>query len=131
MENSKYKEYGPLLRIASADSQSFARQIREAYGIEFWLSQARWGNTSEPDIVSLESIVVPPQQRGKGIGVAVMGEFIHWANKNKLILGLTPSSDFGGNVSKLRTFYKKFGFVPNLGRNKDYRTRDVFIRYPR
>ena len=108
---------------------AFAQAMREAYGAELWLSVKADGDRHEPAIVSMESIVMP--QRGTGQGTALMGELISWANRQGVILSLHPSSDFGGSVARLRKFYRRFGFVPNKGRNKDFRTRDAMIRYPR
>ncbi len=120
-----------IAALSDADPEAFAALIREAYGIEFWLRPPMWGNEYEPDIVRLESIVVPHVRRNEGIGTSVMGELAAWANRHGFIVSLMPSGDFGGNVKRLRRFYRRFGFVPNRGRKKDFRTRDAFIRYPR
>ena len=88
------------------------------------------GDEYEPHIVPIDSIVVPKEKRGQGIGSQIMERLIDWADENNYILGLDPSSDFGSSVTKLRKFYGRFGFVRNLGRKKDYRTRLAMIRYP-
>lgn len=44
---------------------------------------------------------------------------------------LSPSSDFGGSKTRLVKFYRRFGFVPNKGRNKDYRFSQTMIRQPK
>ena len=47
------------------------------------------------------------------------------------MLSLSPSTDFGASsVSRLTKFYRRFGFKPNKGRNKDFRTRDTMLRNP-
>lgn len=44
---------------------------------------------------------------------------------------LTPSKDFGGtSVKRLTDFYKRFGFVENKGKNKDFTIRDTMYRVP-
>ena len=43
-------------------------------------------------------------------------------------IGLTPSADFGGNKARLTKFYKRFGFVPNKGKNKDYTISESMVR---
>jgi len=108
--------------------QNFASQIREKFGIDFWLSSAHQG---EPPLVSLDSIRVPPERQGEGVGKIVMSSLIDWADSNGFVIALTPSSGFGGKLSSLREFYSKFGFVPNTGKIKDFRTRETFIRYPK
>ena len=104
----------------------FAREIRQYYGIEFWL------RPSTDNIVKLDSIVVPKAARKRGTGTDAMFDLIRFADKNDLILALTPSKDFGAtSVARLKRFYSQFGFVSNKGRNKDYRTRETMIRYPK
>lgn len=114
-----------------AEVAAFADALREEYDAELWMVVKADGDQYEPPIVSIESIVVPKGERGRGRGTAMMGEITMWANRQGLILSLHPTRDFGGSVSRLRKFYRKFGFVPNRGRNKDFRTRDSMIRYPR
>jgi GNAT superfamily N-acetyltransferase len=79
----------------------------------------------------ISSIKVPKNERGLGIGSKVMKEIIDFADKNELICTLSPSRDFGASsMDRLRKFYGKFGFVRNLGRNKDYRFMEAMIRKP-
>ena len=110
---------------------NLAKTIRDHYGIELWMSDPKWGDEYEPHIVQIESIFVPKEKRGQGIATDVFFELVRWADGNGYILALDPSSDFGSSVPKLRKFYSKFGFVRNLGRKKDHRTRYAMIRSPR
>ena len=107
-----------------------AAEIRDHYGIDLWMKGPYGGNKYEPDIVEIESLVVPKEKRGKGIATDVMFELVRWADSNGYILALDPSSDFGSSVLRLRKFYSQFGFSGNKGRKKDYRTRYAMIRYP-
>ena len=106
-------------------------RLRAQHGVTLHLSGPRWGDAHEPHIVTLDSIVVPASLRDRGTGSAVMRELTAWADAAGHILSLTPAGDFGGSVPRLRRFYKRFGFVRNLGKHKDFRTRDAMIRYPR
>ena len=115
----------------SSEISSFSSVLRNEYGAELWMHIVADGDQYEPAIVSIDSIVFPKDKRNEGSGTAMMGEVISWANRNSLILSLDPSSDFGGSVSRLRKFYRRFGFAPNKGRKKDFRTRNAMIRYPR
>ena len=81
-------------------------------------------------ILTLSRIVVPEDKRGQGLGTVAMKKIIEYADANQLVIALTPSSDFGGNKSRLTKFYKGFGFVMNKGRNKNYQTRETMIRDP-
>jgi GNAT superfamily N-acetyltransferase len=114
-----------------AEVDGFAQTLRDEYGAELWMVVKADGDQYEFPIVSIESVVIAQDERDAGKGTALMGELAGWANRNNLILSLHPSSDFGGAVTRLRRFYRRFGFVPNKGRNKDFRTRDAMIRLPR
>lgn len=79
----------------------------------------------------IDKIVIPPSGRGQGVGTEVMNEVIGFADANKIPLSLTPSSDFGGNKSRLEGFYKRLGFEKNSGRNRDFEISESMRRYPR
>ena len=79
----------------------------------------------------LSKIVIKPEYRNKGIGKDIMQDLINYADTNKQIISLTPSSDFGGNKNKLTQFYEKFGFKLNKGYHKNYEFNDAMIRYPK
>lgn len=69
-------------------------------------------------------------ERSKGAGTRVMQAIVDHADATGQVVALTPSGDFGGSVSRLRDFYKRFGFVENKGRNKDFGTRETMVRPP-
>ena len=81
--------------------------------------------------ISLSKIIVPKSQRKSGIGTTAMQALTDYADKTNQRIVLSPSSDFGGSVSRLIQFYKRFGFVQNKGRNKDFTTSETMIRLPR
>ncbi len=113
------------------DFETLAADIRDHYGIELWV-RSRFPSTPYEDaIVNIDSLVVPVGKRGQGIASQVMLELTGEADRRDTILALDPSSDFGSSATRLRKFYARFGFVPNKGRRKDFRTRSVLIRYPR
>lgn len=78
----------------------------------------------------LSRIVINDDTRESGIGSKVMSDLVAYADENNKIIALTPSEDFGGVKSRLIKFYKRFGFVPNSGSNKNYEFRDTMIREP-
>ena len=80
--------------------------------------------------LTLSKIVVPEGQRSSGVGTAVMSDLIAYADQRGLPVGLTPSTAFGGSKGRLQDFYKRFGFVPNKGRNKDFTFKETFVRQP-
>jgi GNAT superfamily N-acetyltransferase len=80
---------------------------------------------------TLSKIIVPKDERKQGLGEAVMNELIKQADNEGALIKLTPSTDFGAtSTSRLKKFYKKFGFVENKGRNKDPKIRETMYRLP-
>lgn len=69
--------------------------------------------------LDLSRIVFDKADRSKGKGTAFMNDLTGLADRTGQRVTLTPSSEFGGAVSRLKDFYKRFGFVENKGRNKD------------
>lgn len=73
-------------------------------------------------------IVLPDGARGRGTGSQIMGDILTGADESGATVSLTPSGDFGGNVGRLTEFYKRFGFIPNSGRNKDFAISEAMYR---
>lgn len=82
------------------------------------------------DLVTLDKIIVPDDNRDQGIGTEFMKKLMQIADKHGLLIALTPSSDFGGSKQRLISFYKSLGFEPNKGSKKDFRTKETYIREP-
>jgi len=79
----------------------------------------------------LGRIQVPKDQQSSGVGSQVMNDLIAAADAEGAKISLTPDTSFGGtSVSRLKDFYKRFGFVENKGRNKDFSTRNTMYRDP-
>ena len=80
--------------------------------------------------VTLSKIVVPKAERSSGAGTQFMSDLTALADKDGRMLTLSPSSDFGGSKKRLEEFYKRFGFVSNKGRNKDFEISESMYRKP-
>ena len=78
--------------------------------------------------ITLSQIVVPKGERGAGKGTAAMRQLVDYADRTGQRVVLSPSSDFGGSKKRLVEFYKRFGFVQNKGKNKDFTTQESMIR---
>ena len=121
-----------------AAQQSTMETMGEAYNPAGIISKtlgAKFPNVSlsigeNPKSLDLSKIVVPKEMRGQGIGSSVMNDLTQYADETGKQINLTPSADFGGNVNRLKSFYKDFGFVENKGKNKDFTTRETMIRPP-
>ena len=86
---------------------------------------------SENDtLITLSRIVVPKEKRNTGIGTDAMQQIIDYADQSGKRVALSPSSDFGGSKERLKEFYKRFGFVENKGRNKDFSISETMYREP-
>lgn len=79
-------------------------------------------------VMRLSRIISPEQ--GSGIGSAIMQKLTDFADQTGTRMALTPSGDFGGNVRRLRDFYKRFGFIDNKGANKDFSISETMLRDP-
>jgi len=83
----------------------------------------------------LSSFIVDKANRKQGIGSSYMKDLIKIADENGRRVLLSPGvkGDLSGSTSRGRlvTFYKRFGFVENKGRNKDYSISEGMIRYPK
>jgi GNAT superfamily N-acetyltransferase len=79
---------------------------------------------------TLNRIEIPKSERSSGIGTKVMRDLTAMADASGATVRLSPSGDFGGSPARLRDFYKRFGFVDNAGKNKDFGTRETMLRAP-
>lgn len=90
---------------------------------EFNIELEVWDNG---DYLELSKIIIPKENRKDGIGSKVMQKVIDYANSVGKDIRLTPSTDFGAtSTSRLKRFYRNFGFV----KNKDYEFKDSMVRY--
>jgi predicted GNAT family N-acyltransferase len=82
----------------------------------------------EDEKLVLDTIVIPKELRKQGIGSKIMRMVCEYGDKVNKPIYLTPSTSFGGSsVSRLKEFYKRFGFVKNPESGP---FRHVMVRYP-
>lgn len=86
-------------------------------------------------MIRLDMIVVPKNSRNANIGTTVMTELCAIADKLNKIIILTPNEQdrMFGTTSRLRLveFYKRFGFLLNKGKNRNFELTDLMYRLPR
>lgn len=81
------------------------------------------------EVVELQRIILPKEGRKQGMGTEIMEKIIKEADRNGWKLALTPDTAFGAtSVARLKQFYKRFGFVDNKGRHKDWSTMNSMVR---
>lgn len=110
------------------ESAAFGKALEERYGdgVEVWVS----GGADADSYVTLHKILIPKEHRGKDMGKQIMTDLVAEADRNGWRLALSPGSEWGSSVTRLRKFYGGFGFVNNKGRAKDYRTQESMLRQP-
>lgn len=102
-----------------SDLQNLLKSLEESFkGLKLWCSIGPSGN------MIISQIVIPKEDRSKGIGSKVMKALTDFADKNKINISLTPDKSFGGSIERLKRFYRRFGFKPN----KDYRYSESMMR---
>lgn len=110
--------------------QSFADQLRTQYGLQaFDLWVDRNGD------LKLSSLIVPKKDQRTGLGTATMLALCRFADKygKRIILSPASKDDNWGTTSTTRLvqFYKRFGFMQNKGRKKDFTLSDGMYRLPK
>jgi len=71
--------------------------------------------------IYLDTVIVPVDRRERGLGSEFMSELVKVADTRQLTVALTASTDYeASSLSRLKRFYKRFGFQENKGRHKDY-----------
>lgn len=109
---------------AGMTASELATQLREEF------EGLKLGLTGNGNIVTLSRIVVHESARNEGTGSQIMQRIVEWADQNGKTVALSPSGDFGGNKTRLVSFYKRFGFIENKGSNKDYEISETMYREP-
>ena len=108
--------------------QEFCDYLNEKYN-----SDVRMYMTNSSDL-KLDNIRVPKHLRKQGLGTSIMKEVINFADKSglRLILTTAVKDPYAGTTSsdRLKRFYKRFDFVENKGRNKDYSISGNMLRNP-
>ncbi len=98
--------------------RQFAQQVKEKFGLErFELDMDRYG-------IELAMIEVARGDRKQGSGTAAMKALTDYADAtgNRIWLSVADRDSKTGTTSRNRLvkFYRRFGFVPNKGRNKRF-----------
>lgn len=117
-----YKEF--IIENEEILSKISSAWERKHPGMKAHVTQSNLGD------IKLHSLEVPKEKRGKGIGGRFVSGLSKYADKNKkrITLSQQPEPRY---KKKLDTFYKRKGFVPNKGRNKDFSVSDTMIRNPK
>lgn len=72
-----------------------------------------------PSNIHLDTLIVPEEKRGQGIGSSIVNRVTQTADTLGVSTTVSPSTNFGTDRRTLTRFYKKHGFSPRYGSNKD------------
>lgn len=93
---------------------------------EYWDVQLDVGRYK--NIIHLYLIEVPEKHRGKGYAKLLIKRLCNYADKQKCIITLKPTAQFGADLERLVNFYKNFGFVFNADDNYREDIAEVMYR---
>lgn len=100
--------------------------------VESWRPRGVEARVSErAGILRLHNVTVRADLRGDGLGSRFMEALTRYADETGQRIGLTPVGDFGSDPERLRQWYRRFGFVNNQGRNRDFEIMESMVREPR
>lgn len=117
--------YISRLLVEEESALNILRQELAGKGVELDAYEGRRG-------IHLSKIVILKSFRGQGLGTYAMKRLTDYADQTGQQITLTPSTDFGASsVKRLIAFYKRFGFVLNKGRHKDFRISELMYRDPK
>lgn len=109
--------------------RAWAGEVEQRLGLksfDVWLTRA--GD------LKLNMLIVPKDMQRSGIGTKAMEELTSFADQHgrRIILSPAQADDAHGTTSRARLvkFYKRFGFVENKGRRKDFTVSEGMIRDP-
>lgn len=112
-----------------SESQNVLNTIDRNYGKKHPGVNVDASYDKKTNSIRVNQLFVPPASQGKGIGTRVMRGLGKYADKNNMKVSLNQDPD-KGKKAKLQKFYRGHGFVPNRGKNKDFSTKDSYIRKP-
>lgn len=123
------RRYAQAMPATKADVEEFEAQLRAELG----LRSLSMFLTNAGDL-KLNMIAVNKDAQGRGTGSEAMRRIVGFADERGLRLTLTTGErdDGFGTTSRARliSFYKRFGFVENKGRKKDFSISESMYRDP-
>jgi GNAT superfamily N-acetyltransferase len=116
--------------------RAFGEAVKNSLGLQAFHLHARPSPLDGAPEIYLDSIVVARGARKAGLGSKAISSLCRFADDHHASVVLEPADqnwDVGTTSrSRLVRFYKRFGFVENKGRHKDFRLgAGVMVRTPR
>ncbi len=113
----------PIEGIWAEECEIFTKRLEQIFPtVEFNLIAYK-------EFIYFDFLRVAEADRNQGIGSKFFEELIAMADSVNCPLALTPDSSFGDwEESQLEDFYKRFGFIKNVGKDRDFSTNHAMIR---
>ena len=120
------------VRILERDGKKVAEMLQRTAPASAEVEIDLYPLRGDSNTLYLSKIAVPEGQRGQGLGTKAMQDVIARADAEGKRVVLSPSTEYGAtSVGRLKDFYKRFGFVENKGRNKNYAVSQTMYRDPK
>ena len=124
----RFKEYLEEVETSPSEAEirNFSTALEAKYNVELLLQLYL-----RPVRLVINSLIIPKENRKEGIGTKIMEDVVKFADNKQLMIALTADNSLGGtSVSRLQKFYKRFGFVVNKGRKKNWKLSETMYRLP-
>jgi len=117
-------EYLSSIKDAEAAAQNLIAKAEErGVTLKFYVEEER-------GIAFLGRIQTPAEKQGQGLATQTMEEVVEYADEYGLQVQLSPTDLMGSDEKRLVSFYKRFGFVENKGKNKKQDVSNTMYRDP-
>jgi predicted GNAT superfamily acetyltransferase len=81
------------------------------------------------EFIYVDLLIIPEKKRKQGLGTKFMTELIELADSVNCPLALTPDTSYGSSdETQLEEYYKRFGFIKNIGKDREFSTNHTMIR---
>ncbi len=81
------------------------------------------------EFIYVDWLIIPENLRNQGLSTKFFNELVAAADSINCPLALTPDPSFGSSdESRLEEYYKRFGFIKNIGKDRDFSTNHLMIR---
>ena len=113
----------PIINLWEEECRMVTEQLKKSNPkVEFKLIPYK-------EFIYLDFILIAENCRNSGLGTKFMKQFVALADLVNCPLALTPDISYGApDEITLENFYKRFGFINNIGKDRDFSTMQTMIR---
>ncbi len=113
----------PIINLWEEECAEIVNKLKESNkDLEFQLIPYK-------EFIYLDLLIVPEEYRNQGLGTKFMNELIEAADSIRCPLALTADTSYSdADEETLESYYKRFGFIKNIGKDRDFSTNHTMIR---